>query len=92
MLSIVTIELAGCGSNGDTSSGKTSTEQKSAKEYKKMEEALGEKGIDYDYFEMKFQFDREINEVSQVNLQLKGNSDGKMKDTLCYDVSEGKIV
>ncbi|MBL1227970.1 hypothetical protein IW492_01840 [Enterococcus sp. BWB1-3] len=51
-----------------------------------------EKGIDYEYFEMAFQFDTKANEIYEITLQLRGNIDGEDKDTLFYDVKTGRIV
>ncbi|MBL1227976.1 hypothetical protein IW492_01870 [Enterococcus sp. BWB1-3] len=112
ILSVAVIGLVGCGTvSNSTSGGKTSTEQKSNKEYEQMEEELGEKGveielskeysdltltreksIDYDYFEMLFEFDGETKELYKVVLQLKGNIDGELKDRLFFEISKGRMV
>ncbi|MBL1227987.1 hypothetical protein IW492_01925 [Enterococcus sp. BWB1-3] len=51
-----------------------------------------EKSLDYDYFEMRFVFNNDTDEVYEVELVQKGNIDGKEKDTQYYDISSGRIV
>ncbi|WP_339102000.1 hypothetical protein [Candidatus Enterococcus clewellii] len=51
-----------------------------------------EKGIDSDCFQMRFMFSEKADEVMEVQLELKGNIDGKKKDLLYYDVNKNRIV
>ncbi|MBL1227966.1 hypothetical protein IW492_01820 [Enterococcus sp. BWB1-3] len=53
---------------------------------------IREKGIDYDYFQLMIKFDSKSNEIYEMTLRLKGNIDGKEKDTLFYNESSGRIV
>lgn len=48
------------------------------------------KGVDYDYFEMVFNFVK--GEIFKITLQLKWDVDGENKDPLYYKVSNGRIV
>ncbi|MEI5994023.1 hypothetical protein A5880_001581 [Enterococcus sp. 4G2_DIV0659] len=41
---------------------------------------------------MIFTINGQTNEVSDVDLKLKGNIDGEMKDDLSYEVSKGRMV
>ncbi|MBL1227983.1 hypothetical protein IW492_01905 [Enterococcus sp. BWB1-3] len=50
-----------------------------------------EKGIDYDYFWLVFNF-RDVSEIREIRLQLKGSIDGEKKDTLYYEVKQGRMV
>ncbi|WP_339102001.1 hypothetical protein [Candidatus Enterococcus clewellii] len=51
-----------------------------------------EKSMDYDYFNLKFVFTSNPNEIFEIRLTLKGNIDGKDKDPLYFSVSKGRIV
>lgn len=108
--------LSACGSTGKATKKETavSTEDSSTKKDKKMtkmEEELGEKGveirinsiddslvltrekgIDYSYFQMKFDVLHDPDEIRNILLKLKGNISGEEKDTLYYKVSKDRIV
>ncbi|MCB5951828.1 hypothetical protein LI951_07105 [Enterococcus sp. BWT-B8] len=51
-----------------------------------------EKGIDYDYFDMTIIIDSKNKEILEITLTLKGNIDGKEKDSLYYRISQNRIV
>ncbi|WP_339101998.1 hypothetical protein [Candidatus Enterococcus clewellii] len=51
-----------------------------------------EKSIDYDYFELLFEFKESNNETYKVVLELKGKISGEKQDRLFYEIKKKKLV